>query len=148
MSSTINVLPVTNPLPPSPPHSLSRPSNRDEAKTKSYHRVNGPNAPIRSPFKSSSQRTSSTSDSVSSLLGPAAEEIRVRAGSDLGKAGLANGHPRRRTKATVQLDDFQLIRVLGKGCAGRVGLSPIIVVLTNNLRFSLSSILQPMLSTQ
>ncbi|WWC92991.1 uncharacterized protein L201_007955 [Kwoniella dendrophila CBS 6074] len=108
------------PLPPSPPYS------RDGEESPSPHLIppNGISTPDRTPSMSSSFGNSPRKEKAGPSVIPS-QQRRKASTSD----GSSTGANRR---CVPRLEDFQLIRVLGKGCAGRVLLvkhTP-----TNNIR--------------
>lgn len=118
MANTTSVTAYRIPLPPSPPNS---PSSIQHSRTMIPTPDQRPNNPGRSPNIGSAFGSSTSIHKASE--GPKCGTQRHRGQSDPvpQKPRLASDKGESRRRPTAKLDDFQLIRVLGTGCAGRVG---------------------------
>lgn len=65
---------------------------------------------------------------------------KIRSDPSVARTGVMHGVQGANKKVKVQLDDFQLIRVLGTGCAGRVRLTPVVSCDLTGSRSYLSNI--------
>jgi len=114
MATTLVSLPALprSPLPPSPPYS----PDKQDIPIETLHLDPGLDTPNRSPLTSASYDTSTSITSASDTI----VKRRVVSDSDAPRF-LADTSRPIKSAVPVRLEDFELIRVIGKGCAGRVG---------------------------
>ena len=116
MASRMAATPYDTPLPLSPP--LSPSVMHPSLPTIATH-LEGPDTPARSSDSDSSMYTTASLDVAPPVKAKIRRAITSPDGTELKqekKRGDGN-------KAMARLEDFRLIHVLGKGCAGRVGFS-------------------------
>ena len=103
-------------LPPSPPRSDSGQelSTIDQATP-----VYAPDTPVRSPIFPSSFCALSSFDPATQVIGDLQDSPGLSQ-TDVERSDTEHGGNGEERRSAAHLDDFQLIRVLGKGCAGRV----------------------------